>query len=202
MPLIIRGKPVERIVVHGSEQTVWESPTSDGDTGAKLRVSNPLEQLPMTDNVHVDFGNSRTIEDSVSMTDTVQIFPSGKNSSMNGITIKGHVTLQVEDQHGNVKQRVEADNALSPAALNALLYNGLIKFSTTAQALLGFGGGITVSQQVAVLGSPVFGIYALNDTINPSDIWLKPPYAAEDYASLSEKVLYYCTGITSPKMSE
>ena len=99
MPLIIRGKPVERIVVHGSEQTVWESPTGDGDTGAKLRVSNPLEQLPMTDNVHVDFGSSRTVKDSVSMTDTAQLFMSGKNSSMNGITIKGHVTLQVEDQH-------------------------------------------------------------------------------------------------------
>ena len=41
---------------------------------------------------------------------------------MDGIAIKGHVTVQVEDKQGNVKQRVEADNALSPAALNALLF--------------------------------------------------------------------------------
>ena len=171
---MIRGQSVERIVVHGSEQTVWETPTGDGDTGARLREPKPLEHVPVMD--------------------TVQHLLSGRKSSMSGISIKGHVTLQVEDKQGNVKQRVEADNALAPAALNALLFNGLTKFSTTAQTLLGFGGGITVSQQVGVLGSPMFGIYALNDTVNPEKIWFKPPYAAEDYASLSDKVLYYCTG--------
>jgi len=67
------------------------------------------------------------------------------------MAIKGHVTVQVEDKQGNVKQRVEADNALAPAALNALLYNGLTKFSTTAQTLLGFGGAINVSQVVVSL---------------------------------------------------
>ena len=169
---MIRGQSVERIVVHGSEQTVWETP--DGETGARLREPKPLEHVPVMDTAHH--------------------LLSGRKNSMSGISIKGHVTLQVEDKDGNVKQRIEADNALAPAALNVLLFNGLTKFSTTAQTLLGFGGGITVSQLVGVLGSPTFGIYALNEPVNPEKIWFKPPYAAEDYASLSEKVLYYCTG--------
>jgi len=189
MTLMIRGQPVERIVVHGSEQTVWETPP-----GAGLKVPNPLERLPITDNVHIDFGSSHEDASQVSVTDTVQLFSSGRNNSMNGIAIKGHVTVQVEDKQGNVKQRVEADNALSPAALNALLFNGLTKLSTTALTALGFGGAINVSQQVGVLGSPTFGIYALTDTVNLEKIWFKPPYAAENYASLSDKVLYHCTG--------
>ena len=186
---MIRGQSVERIVVHGSEQLVWETPTGTG-----LKVPHPFDPLPITDNVNIDFGRYETETSEISMTDTAHYLLSGRKNSMSDISIKGHVTVQVEDQQGNVKQRVEADNALAPAALNALLFNGLTKFSTTAQALLGFGGAITVSQQVGILGSPTFGIYALNDTVNPEKIWFKPPYAAEDYASLSEKVLYYCTG--------
>jgi hypothetical protein len=191
MTSIIRGQPVERIVVHGSEQIVWESPTS----GAMLNIAEPSDRLPVTDNVHVDFGCRHKIKSShVSMADRADLFLSGKKSSMNGITIKGHVTVQVEDAQGNIKQRVEADNALSPAALNTLLYNGLTKFTTTAQTVLGFGGTITQSQQVGLLGHPAFGIYALTDTVNPEKIWIKPPYAAENYASLSDKVLYHCVG--------
>ena len=189
MTLIIRGQPVERIVVHGSEQTVWETPP-----GAGLKVPNPWDRLPVTDNVHVDFGSRYNEFSKVSVTDTVQHFSSGRNNSMDGIAIKGHVTAQVEDKQGNIKQRACADNALSPAALNALLFNGLTKFSTTALTALGFGGAINVSQQVGVLGSPTFGIYALTDTVNLEKIWFKPPYAAENYASLSDKVLYHCTG--------
>jgi len=95
--------------------------------------------------------NSHDELSKVSVTDTVQHLLSGRNNSMSGMAIKGHVTVQVEDKQGNVKQRVEADNALAPAALNALLYNGLTKFSTTAQTLLGFGGAINVSQVVVSL---------------------------------------------------
>jgi hypothetical protein len=189
MTSTIQGQFVERIVVHGSEQTVWESPT-----GAGLKAPNPLERLPITDNVHVDFGSCRDESSEVSIADTVQHFSSGRNNSMNGIAIKGHVTVQVEDKQGNIKQRVEGDNALSPAALKALLYNGLTRFTSTAQTALGFGGAINISQQVGVLGSPTFGIYAMNDTVDPDKIWFKPPYAAENYASLSDKVLYFSIG--------
>jgi len=113
---------------------------------------------------------------------------------MNSLAIRGHVTVQIEDKRGRIKQRVEAANALSPAALHAMLYNGLTKFSTTAQTALGFGGGISASQQVSILGSPAFGVYALKETFDWSKNWIKPPYAAENYASLSNAVLYYNVG--------
>jgi hypothetical protein len=58
MTSTIQGQLVERIVVHGSEQTVWELPTCCSETGAKLKAPNPFERLPITDNVHVDFGSS------------------------------------------------------------------------------------------------------------------------------------------------
>ena len=65
MTLMIRGQPVERIVVHGSEQTVWETPT-----GAGLKVPHPLERLPITDSVHVDFGSRCNESSQVSVTDS------------------------------------------------------------------------------------------------------------------------------------
>jgi len=116
---------------------------------------------------------------------------------MNSLAIRGHVTIQVEDKHGMVKQRVCADNALSPAALTAMLYNGLTKFSTSAQTALGFGGGIAASQVVNAMGNPMFGMYALKETFDwskESQHWIKPPYAGNNYASLSEAVLYYHVG--------
>ena len=122
---------------------------------------------------------------------------------MSGITIKGHVTVQVEDRQGNIKQRVEADNMLTPAALNCLLFTGLNGFTTSFKTALGFGGTIAQGQQVSLFGTnshsgsngnPMFGIYAMNETFNWSKHTIKPPYVNEDLATLSNKVVFHSTG--------
>jgi hypothetical protein len=80
---------------------------------------------------------------------------------MSNISIKGHVTVQIEDQHGTIRRRVEADNMLAPVALSCLLFTGLNSFTTTFKTALGFGGTIAQSQQVSLAGTvlqPACGI--------------------------------------------
>jgi hypothetical protein len=62
MTLIIRGQLVERIVVHGSEQTIWELPVGGGDAGALLRIAEALELLGITEEIHVDFDRIHNME--------------------------------------------------------------------------------------------------------------------------------------------
>jgi hypothetical protein len=66
------GRPVERIVVHGSEQTLWEPPVSGGDGEAVLRIVKPLELLGLTEIIHVDFDRFYNIEpEQLGMTESV-----------------------------------------------------------------------------------------------------------------------------------
>ena len=113
---------------------------------------------------------------------------------MSNISIKGHVTVQIEDRHGTIRRRVEADNMLAPVALSCLLFTGLNSFTTTFKTALGFGGTIAQSQQVSLAGSPVFGIYAMNETFDWAKHTIKPPYVHEDLATLSNKVAFYSSG--------
>jgi hypothetical protein len=72
MTLMIHGRPVERIVVHGSEQTVWEPPGGGGDGEAVLRIVKPLELLGLTEIIHCDFDRFYNIEpEQLGMTESI-----------------------------------------------------------------------------------------------------------------------------------
>jgi len=92
---MIQGQLVERIVVHGSERTLWELPTGGG---AGLCIAAPLEQPGIMESITIDFdyvhdmepyGTKGMVNDTVrilmndtmktfgeiaGMSDTVQIF--------------------------------------------------------------------------------------------------------------------------------
>jgi hypothetical protein len=72
MTLRLQGQPVIRIVVHGSEQTIWEPPISGDGCGATLKIATPQEVLGITDHVNVRFDKTHNIEpESLAMTEHV-----------------------------------------------------------------------------------------------------------------------------------
>jgi len=62
MTLLIQGQPVERIVIHGSEQTLWEPSTGSGNNGAMLRIAKPPEQLGMAESIQAGFDHIHSME--------------------------------------------------------------------------------------------------------------------------------------------
>jgi hypothetical protein len=73
MTLMIKGQLVERVVVHGSEQTLWELPAG-GDEG--LRIATPSEPLGIAERIDCDFDHVHNMEPYSTkgiLTDTVAI---------------------------------------------------------------------------------------------------------------------------------
>jgi hypothetical protein len=104
--------------------------------------------------------------------------------------IKGHVAVTVEDRHGNIKQRAEADNMLSDAALAAILLAGVTS-NTPMRQTAGLNGALSVSQQAGVLSANTFGIYAMNEDVDWQKSMIKPPYVKENFTSLHDRVSFF-----------
>ena len=109
--------------------------------------------------------------------------------------IEGILVATVEDKHGNVRQRVEAKNRLTDAALRATLFNGIRHAQHHTMQAMGFDFAVATSQRVNFqIASPVQGIYAMNKEVDWSKIWVKPPYVKEDWVTLSDDVVFWNTG--------
>jgi hypothetical protein len=78
MTLLIQGQPVERVVVHGSEETLWELFPS-GETG--LSMATPSELLGIAERIEWDFDHVHNMEPYSTkgiLTDTVAILMSDR----------------------------------------------------------------------------------------------------------------------------
>lgn len=93
--------------------------------------------------------------------------------------IKGHVSLEIIDKNGNIKQKVEKDNVATNTFVKYMLYQTILQTGQTGLFSTGTGAAQTNAFAVAA-HTPAFssqlGIYMMNKTLDASADTTVRPY--------------------------
>jgi hypothetical protein len=106
--------------------------------------------------------------------------------------LTGTITVQIEDQDGNIKQSCTVNNTITNVFLKRAFVSAFTQ-GNVATALRSVSKSST-GQYASYVDSGTFGVYALNKEIDVTENTIIPPYVQRNMTSLDSSVMCYNDG--------